>query len=62
APGIHGGESRQLMLGINYYPNPAIKLQFNYSRVNLDQYATRNGNMFGNDDHSFIQGRIQASL
>ncbi|HOT97053.1 MAG TPA: porin [bacterium] len=60
--GIHGGESRQLMLGINYYPNPAIKLQFNYSRVNLDQYATRNGNMFGNDDHSFIQGRIQASL
>jgi phosphate-selective porin OprO and OprP len=60
--GITGGESKQIMLGINYYPNPAIKLQFNYSYVNVDQYATRNGNMFGDDDHSFIQARIQASL
>lgn len=60
--GIHGGESKQLMLGVNYYPNKNIKLQFNYSQVDLDQYATRKGNLIGNDDHSFIQMRLQASF
>ncbi|HEX9252009.1 MAG TPA: porin [Ignavibacteriaceae bacterium] len=59
---IHGGQSNQLMLGINYYPNMNIKLQFNYSYVNLDEFATRKGNLYGNDDHSFIQMRVQASL
>ncbi len=60
--GVKGGESKQLMLGVNYYPNPSIKLQFNYSIVDLDQYATRKGNLYGDDDHSFMQMRIQASL
>ncbi len=60
--GIIGGQSNQLMLGVNYYPNTNIKLQFNYSYVNLDQYANRKGNLIGDDDHSFIQMRIQASL
>ena len=50
------------MLGVNYYPNTNIKLQFNYSMVDLDQYATRKGNLMGDDDHSFVQMRIQASL
>lgn len=58
--GIHGGSSKQLMLGVNYYPNVNIKLQFNYSVVDLDQYATRKGNMIGDDDHWFIQFRVQA--
>jgi phosphate-selective porin OprO/OprP len=62
AAGVHGGQSNQLMLGVNYYPNSSIKIQFNYSTVNLDQYATRKGNLFGDDDHSFIQVRFQASL
>lgn len=60
--GIHGGKSNQLMLGVNYYPNRNIKLQFNYSQVDVDQYATRKGNLIGNDDHSFIQMRIQSSF
>jgi len=60
--GIHGGKSKQLMLGINYYPNVNIKLQFNYSIVDFDKYATRKGNLYGNDDHSFIQFRIQGSF
>ena len=59
---IHGGQSNQLMLGLNYYPNSNIKLQFNYSYVNLDQFANRKGNLYGNDDHSFVQMRVQASL
>ena len=60
--GIHGGKSNQLMLGVNYYPNRNIKIQFNYSQVDLDLYATRKGNLIGNDDHSFIQMRFQASF
>ena len=60
--GIIGGQSNQLMLGVNYYPNTNIKLQFNYSMVNLDKYANRKGNLIGDDDHSFIQMRVQASL
>jgi phosphate-selective porin OprO/OprP len=60
--GVKGGQSTQMMLGLNYYPNANIKLQFNYSYVDLDQYATRKGNLFGDDDHSFIQMRIQGSL
>lgn len=60
--GVKGGQSNQLMLGINYYPNINIKLQFNYSYVNVDEFATRKGNLLGNDDHSFVQMRVQASL
>ena len=60
--GVKGGQSNQLMLGLNYYPNTNIKIQFNYSLVNLDDFATRKGNLHGNDDHSFIQTRVQASL
>jgi phosphate-selective porin OprO/OprP len=60
--GIRGGKSNQLMLGVNYYPNRNIKIQFNYSMVDLDEYATRKGNLIGNDDFSFIQMRFQASF
>ena len=60
--GIKGGSSKQMMFGINYYPNVNIKLQFNYSIVDLDKYATRKGNLIGDDDHSFVQMRVQASL
>lgn len=62
AAGVRGGLANQIMLGINYYPNTSIKIQFNYSTVDLDQYATRKGNLFGDDDHSFIQMRFQASM
>lgn len=60
--GIHGGKSNQLMLGVNYYPNLNFKFQVNYSMVDVDEYATRKGNLIGNDDHSFIQFRFQASM
>jgi phosphate-selective porin OprO/OprP len=60
--GIKGGKSKQMMFGLNYYPNVNIKLQFNYSLVDLDDYATSKGKFVGNDDHSFVQIRIQASL
>jgi phosphate-selective porin OprO and OprP len=60
--GVHGGKSNILMLGVNYYPNPSIKLMLNYGKVALDQFATSKGKFAGDDDHSFVQARIQASL
>jgi len=62
AAGVHGGKSNILMLGINFYPNPNIKLMLNYGKVSLDQYATSKGKFVGDDDHSFLQARIQVSL
>lgn len=59
---VKGGQANQLTFGLNYYPNPSIRLMFDYSYVNLDQFATRKGNLIGNDDHSFVQMRIQASF
>jgi phosphate-selective porin OprO/OprP len=59
---IYGGQGNQLMLGLNYYPNINIKLQFNYSMVNNDDHATSKGKFKGNDDFSFFQMRIQASM
>ncbi len=60
--GIKGGMSRQYMFGLNYYPNMNIKLQFNYSILNLDEFATSKGRLNGDDDHSFVQMRFQSSL
>jgi phosphate-selective porin len=50
------------MLGLNYYPNINIKIQLNYSKVALDQFATSKGRMTGGDKFSFLQMRFQASL
>ncbi|MBX2976487.1 MAG: hypothetical protein KF721_10150 [Ignavibacteriaceae bacterium] len=60
--GVKGGHANQYMFGVNYYPNSNIKFQLNYSIVNLDEFATRKGNLKGDDDHSFLQIRFQASL
>lgn len=60
--GVYGGKVNQLMLGVNYYPNTSVKIQVNYSIVDLDEFATRKGNLYGDDDHSFVQMRFQVSM
>jgi len=60
--GIYGGKCNQVMLGLNWYPNMNIKIQFNYSAVKLDDHATSKGRMNGGDNFSFMQMRFQASL
>jgi len=60
--GIFGGHSHQWMFGVNYYPNANIKIQLNYSKVWLDEFATSKNKFQGDDDHSFLQMRFQASL
>jgi phosphate-selective porin OprO/OprP len=59
---ILGGKCNQLMLGVNYYPNVNIKIQFNYSTVKLDDNTTSKGRMTGGDNFSFMQMRFQASM
>ncbi|MBI5726289.1 MAG: hypothetical protein HY965_00430 [Ignavibacteriales bacterium] len=59
---IFGGQANQLMLGVNYFPNNNIKIQLNYSMVNNDKNATSKGKFHGDDDFSFVQMRVQASL
>ena len=43
---IKGGSSDQYTVGVNYYVNPNLKLQFNYSYITHDKYANANGNAF----------------
>jgi phosphate-selective porin OprO/OprP len=59
---VFGGRAGQATLGLNYYPNPAILLQLDVSAVDLDQHATRKGSLEGDDDHAFIQMRVQAGF
>lgn len=43
---IHGGASNQYTLGVNYYVNENLKLQFNYSNITHDKFADANGTAF----------------
>ena len=50
---IHGGSSNQYTLGVNYYVNENLKLQFNYSYITHDKFANANGTAFiGYDTNS----------
>lgn len=43
---ICGGSSNQYTLGVNYYVNENLKLQFNYSNITHDKFANANGTAF----------------
>lgn len=43
---VNGGSSNQYTLGINYYINENLKLQFNYSNITHDKFANANGTAF----------------
>ena len=59
---IRGGKGNILTLGVNYYPVQTIKFMLNYGIVKLDQYATSNGKIAGDNNHMVVQIRVQASL
>jgi phosphate-selective porin OprO and OprP len=60
--GIKGGLGKFLTFGVNYYPNVNLKIMLNYVIADFDDNATGKGKYLGNDDHSFLQMRIQASF
>jgi phosphate-selective porin OprO/OprP len=62
---ILGGESTALTFGINWYPNPNIKVMADYVIVDNDENANGDGDFnFGEDglDYGIFQMRVQAAF
>ncbi len=58
-----GGSSTSLTFGVNYYPNPNVKLMLNYGIVDNDEYATGKDEQFTGDyDFSYLQMRFQTAF
>ena len=48
---IYGGAAEGLSFGLNFFPNPNIKLMMNYTYVNHDRFANGKGALYvGTDD------------
>jgi phosphate-selective porin OprO/OprP len=57
------GKSNSMTLGVNYYPNPNVKLMLNYGMVDNDEYATGKDNQYNGDyDFSYLQMRFQTAF
>ena len=57
------GGSKSITLGVNYYPNPNVKLMLNYGIVDNDEFATgKDGQYFGNYDFNYLQMRFQTAF
>jgi phosphate-selective porin OprO/OprP len=58
-----GGGSTSITLGVNYYPNPNVKLMLNYGIVDNDEYATGDDEEFTKDyDFSYLSMRFQTAF
>jgi len=61
--GEENGASTSYTLGVNYYPNPNVKLMLNYGYVDNDEYATGGDDQFfGDYDFSYLQMRFQTAF
>jgi phosphate-selective porin OprO/OprP len=56
---VTGGEGENFTLGVNWYPNPHIRVMANYIEVDNDEFADANGDAIGGDDFSLLQVRFQ---
>lgn len=52
---VFGGREDNLTWGINWYLHPALRLMFNYTRVNTDPHAD-------DDDFDILQMRLQVAI
>lgn len=51
---IYGGTANDITLGLNWYPNPNVKFQLNYTMVDQSQNANSDGDYnFGKDGYDF---------
>jgi len=58
----HGG-STSITLGVNYYPNPNVKLMLNYGIIDNDEFANGKDDQFNGDyDFSYLQMRFQTAF
>ncbi|RKZ14677.1 hypothetical protein DRQ50_08605 [bacterium] len=57
------GGSTSYTIGVNYYPNPNVKLMMNYGMVDNDEFATgKDDQFFGDYDFSYLQMRFQTAF
>jgi len=57
-----GGKSGAFTVGMNWYPNPTIKLMCDFVLINNDKYATAKGSLIGNDDFNFVTFRFATAF
>jgi phosphate-selective porin OprO and OprP len=61
--GEENGGSTSITLGVNYYPNPNVKLMLNYGMVDNDEFATGGDEQFNGDyDFNYVQMRFQTAF
>ncbi len=61
--GEQNGAATSITLGVNYYPNPNIKLMLNYGHVDNDEFATGKDDQFlGDYDFDYVQMRFQTAF
>lgn len=56
------GSATSVTLGVNYFPNPNVKLMMNYGMVNNDEYATGRGDFNGDYDFEYLSMRFQTAF
>jgi len=56
AADILGGRADNVTLGLNWRPYANLRFILNYTFVNLDSFATGDGDFVGNDDYRILQG------
>ena len=59
---VLGGKATAFTVGMNYYPNPNIKIMADCVLINNDANATAKGSLVGNDYYKMIQFRFQAAF
>ncbi len=58
----HGG-STSFTLGVNYYPNPNVRLMLNYGIIDNDEFATGTDDQYmGDYDFSYLQMRFMTAF
>lgn len=61
--GEEHGSATSFTFGVNYYPNPNIKMMLNYGIVDNDEYATGKDDQFNGDyDFNYLQMRFQTAF
>ena len=60
--GVDGGRERNFTLGLNWYPNPRVRLMANYIMVDNDEEADADGDAGGDDDPGIFQARVQTTF
>ena len=59
---VLGGKSGAFTVGVNWYPNPTVKLMCDFVMINNDKYANAKGSLIGNDDFNFVTFRFATAF